>query len=616
MSDRRFAIGDRVLARWPGTTLYYQGEVEDFNDIEYLVAFQDEDQSKLAIKYKDVRRMADFRSRSRSRGRSPARSSKKSPARAAPKSPSRTATKSPKATSKSPGRKTTKSTAETSKASSKSSRSSSRSRSNAQNSSMNSTSSQKSSKSVLSNSTSVKEEAQKLLAPVRQSARIASLEKTNSYTSTTTTRNGAKSSDTKPTTSTTGCLVLCGISYFWSIFWPFAKTLPLVLFMAAFPLVTLQACTKKKCTIREFPDIPLKLESYFNLNAIYISAGALLVHFVLSLIPVKSRVLPNGAKNRGNGLLCAVLMLLAIPALVYFKIDINLPYILLRQMLATHLVLALIVSVALYVLSFYSPRSSLSSSLSGHFLPDFTYGREIMPRIASFDIKLFFFRHALITSAAYVILIGLREYKLTKGGAYNPTLFSLLALQFIASVDFVVFEDTFLTSYEYQKNGFGLLTALTFIPMPFVFPLYAHVISNAKVNLPWYCVCGCVFLYLIGYLITRLSTNQKHAFRTNPSSAALSHLETLPTSAGPRLLVSGWWGVVRHPNHAGYILLQVALTLLCGFSNGMPWLFLFFSVLSLVTRTYENESACKAKYGLSWDNYSAKVKYLLVPRIF
>ena len=47
-------VGARVYARWPGSSLFYEGTVVDKNDIEYLVKFDDEDNSELPVKYKDV----------------------------------------------------------------------------------------------------------------------------------------------------------------------------------------------------------------------------------------------------------------------------------------------------------------------------------------------------------------------------------------------------------------------------------------------------------------------------------------------------------------------------------------------------------------------------------
>lgn len=54
MAEPRFNKGDLVMAKWPGSTLYFEGAVEDLNDVEYLVKFNDADESQLAIKYKDV----------------------------------------------------------------------------------------------------------------------------------------------------------------------------------------------------------------------------------------------------------------------------------------------------------------------------------------------------------------------------------------------------------------------------------------------------------------------------------------------------------------------------------------------------------------------------------
>ena len=54
MPERKFQVGQMVMAKWPKSSLYFQGEIQDFNDIEYLVKFEDQDNSELAVKYKDV----------------------------------------------------------------------------------------------------------------------------------------------------------------------------------------------------------------------------------------------------------------------------------------------------------------------------------------------------------------------------------------------------------------------------------------------------------------------------------------------------------------------------------------------------------------------------------
>lgn len=41
-------------------------------------------------------------------------------------------------------------------------------------------------------------------------------------------------------------------------------------------------------------------------------------------------------------------------------------------------------------------------------------------------------------------------------------------------------------------------------------------------------------------------------------------LETIPTATGRHLLVSGWWGMVRHPNYLGDLIMALAWSLPCG----------------------------------------------------
>ena len=58
----------------------------------------------------------------------------------------------------------------------------------------------------------------------------------------------------------------------------------------------------------------------------------------------------------------------------------------------------------------------------------------------------------------------------------------------------------------------------------------------------------------------RANFAQKHF----PFLQFLVGLETIATATGKRLLVSGWWGLVRHPNYLGDLLMALAWSLPCG----------------------------------------------------
>lgn len=82
-----FEEGDAVMARWPGTALYFKSKVTYVRDDDNEYDVQFEDGTIYTLKAKEVKKMEAIStakktpSRSRSRGRSPSRKSKASPAR-------------------------------------------------------------------------------------------------------------------------------------------------------------------------------------------------------------------------------------------------------------------------------------------------------------------------------------------------------------------------------------------------------------------------------------------------------------------------------------------------------------------------------------------------------
>ena len=46
-------------------------------------------------------------------------------------------------------------------------------------------------------------------------------------------------------------------------------------------------------------------------------------------------------------------------------------------------------------------------------------------------------------------------------------------------------------------------------------------------------------------------------------------LKTIHTATGKNLLVSGWWGFVRHPNYLGDLIMALAWSLPCGKHSGV-----------------------------------------------
>ncbi|KAK5003176.1 c-5 sterol desaturase [Elasticomyces elasticus] len=129
-------------------------------------------------------------------------------------------------------------------------------------------------------------------------------------------------------------------------------------------------------------------------------------------------------------------------------------------------------------------------------------------------------------------------------------------------------------------------------------------------------------------------------FRTNPDDPRVKHLKYIQTSAGSRLLTTGWWGQARHINYLGDWLMSWAYCLPTGVAGyiirrsiitgqktvtqgeargwGIPityFFMLYFAVL-LIHRERRDEEKCKKKYGKDWEEYCRIVKWRILPGVY
>ena len=47
-----------------------------------------------------------------------------------------------------------------------------------------------------------------------------------------------------------------------------------------------------------------------------------------------------------------------------------------------------------------------------------------------------------------------------------------------------------------------------------------------------------------------------------------------------QLLVSGWWGICRHINYTGDLLLSLAYSLACGFDSFFPYFYIIYLTIT------------------------------------
>ncbi|XP_044536693.1 delta(14)-sterol reductase TM7SF2 isoform X1 [Gracilinanus agilis] len=281
-------------------------------------------------------------------------------------------------------------------------------------------------------------------------------------------------------------------------------------------------------------------------------------------------------------------------------------------------VIAFFLSLFLYLKSFTVPPSALApGGNSGNPIYDFFLGRELNPRFGSFDLKYFCeLRPGLIGWALINLALLLREAERQRGW---PSLAMGLvsAFQFIYVADALWYEEAVLTTIDIIHDGFGFMLAFgDLVWVPFIYSLQAQFLLNHPQSLELPVAGAICLLKAIGYFIFRGANSQKNTFRRNPSDPSVAGLETIPTATGRHLLVSGWWGMVRHPNYLGDLIMALAWSLPCGVTHLLPYFYFFYFVILLVHREYRDERQCLQKYGLAWREYCRRVPYRIVPYIY
>ena len=128
------------------------------------------------------------------------------------------------------------------------------------------------------------------------------------------------------------------------------------------------------------------------------------------------------------------------------------------------------------------------------------------------------------------------------------------------------------------------------------------------------------------YLMFRSVNSQKDKFKQSDGNCLIwgkkatyipaEYLTSSGERKGSKLLTSGWWGVARHMNYTADLVGALCYGLACGSKEFIPFFYFVFLLILLVHRCLRDEDRCKAKYGKSWNVYTSKVKYRLIPYLF
>lgn len=75
----------------------------------------------------------------------------------------------------------------------------------------------------------------------------------------------------------------------------------------------------------------------------------------------------------------------------------------------------------------------------------------------------------------------------------------------------------------------------------------------------------------------------------------------------------GWWGLARHINYVGDLVLTYATCATSGTLQLLPWFYAIYMAVLLLHRCLRDEARCSKKYGPDWEKYRQTVRWRLVP---
>jgi delta14-sterol reductase len=208
---------------------------------------------------------------------------------------------------------------------------------------------------------------------------------------------------------------------------------------------------------------------------------------------------------------------------------------------------------------------------------------------------------------------------MTFGDQASDGIFLSTALLTFFLVDYVTFEEVHLYTYDLfaERIGFKLgWGCIVFYPYFYSIFLWSTA-DLPDPQTPVLLLLLYVIIFFSGWILSRGANMQKYFFKKNPEKVFLWIVPETITDGNKTLLVNGFWGVSRHVNYLGEILMATGIILCTGYPTLIwPWLYPLYYVVFLFLRQADDNRRCALKYGELWKTYTKKVPWRIIPYIY
>ncbi|XP_073904977.1 delta(14)-sterol reductase LBR isoform X2 [Castor canadensis] len=357
----------------------------------------------------------------------------------------------------------------------------------------------------------------------------------------------------------------------------------IVLGLPVFLFLLLLMCKQKDPSLLNFPPHLPALNDLWETRVCGVYLLWFFVQALFSLLPIGKVVegtpLVDGRrlKYRLNGFYAFILTSVIIAAAVFWGAELSWVYNHFLQFAVSATVFSVVLSIYLYARSMKAPGDELSPASCGNAVYDFFIGRELNPRIGTFDLKYFCeLRPGLIGWVVINVVMLLAEMRVQNRAAPSLAMILVNSFQLLYVVDALWNEEALLTTMDIIHDGFGFMLAFgDLVWVPFIYSLQAFYLVTHPHELSWPVASLTVALKLCGYVIFRCSNSQKNAFRKNPADPKLAR-----------------------------------------FSHILPYFYVIYFTVLLVHREARDEQHCRRKYGLAWETYCQRVPYRIFPYLY
>ena len=284
-------------------------------------------------------------------------------------------------------------------------------------------------------------------------------------------------------------------------------------------------------------------------------------------------------------------------------------------LITASVVFSVLLSLFVYIKSFVPDALLAEGGDSGNVIYDFFIGRELNPRIGSFDIKEFCeLRPGLI--GWMVINLGMAAKQMQATGSLSLSMILINVFQGFYVWDALHSEKSILSTMDITTDGFGYMLAFGDLAwVPFIYSLQARYLVDYDPHMNISTIAAILMLQGFGYYVFRAANSEKDTFRRNPQDPRVNHLTYMETKRGTRLITSGWWGMARKINYTGDWIMTFSWCLLCGWQSPIPYFQAVYFLILLIHRAIRDDKMCHEKYGDDWIEYKRRVPYVFIPYI-